>query len=112
MANEWLDATSTLVLSFPDTRRSHGSRDSIKWKALEDVALVISPCDLTVQQSTLEGEASTEGAAASDSGIIEPAVFPLTVQLLSTLPVALHAVGGDDGAIEIGVRLYMSSYLR
>ncbi|XP_023516332.1 DIS3-like exonuclease 2 [Cucurbita pepo subsp. pepo] len=112
LANEWLDATSTLVLSFPDTRRSHGSRDSIKWKALEDVALVISPCDLTVQQSTLEGEASTEGAAASDSGIIEPAVFPLTVQLLSTLPVALHAVGGDDGAIEIGVRLYMSSYLR
>ena len=43
---------------------------------------------------------------------IEPAVFPLTVRLLSTIPVALHAVGGNDGPLDIGTRLYMSSYFR
>lgn len=115
------------MLSFFGTRRSHRSRGSVKWKALEDVALVISPCDLNVKQRTLgvspseSGGASTGGAAVeqesnlkshvSDTGI-DPAVFPLTVRLLSTIPVALHAVGGDDGPIDIGVRLYMSSYLR
>lgn len=127
LAVEWLDATSTLVLSFFGTRRSHRSRGSVKWKALEDVALVVSPCDQNVEQRTpgvspseLVG-ASTDIAAVehepnlkshvSDTGV-DPAVFPLTVRLLSTIPVALHAVGGNDGPIDIGVRLYMSSYLR
>ncbi|KAL0556677.1 hypothetical protein IC582_005192 [Cucumis melo] len=126
LAVEWLDTTSTLVLSFFCSRRSHRSRGSVKWKALEDVALVISPCDQNVNKRTLgvcpNGGASKGGSAAveqdsnlkshvSDTGV-DPAVFPLTVRLLSTIPVALHAVGGDDGPIDIGVRLYMSSYLR
>lgn len=115
------------MLSFFGTRRSHRSRGSVKWKALEDVALVVSPCDQNVEQRTpgvspseLVG-ASTDIAAVehepnlkshvSDTGV-DPAVFPLTVRLLSTIPVALHAVGGNDGPIDIGVRLYMSSYLR
>ncbi|XP_038886229.1 DIS3-like exonuclease 2 isoform X1 [Benincasa hispida] len=127
LAVEWLDTTSTLVLSFFGTRRSHRNRGSIKWKALEDVALIISPCDQNIKQRTLGvspselGGATTGGSAVeqesnlkshvSDTGV-DPAVFPLTVRLLSTIPVALHAVGGDDGPIDIGVRLYMSSYLR
>ena len=43
---------------------------------------------------------------------VVPAVFPLTVQVFSTIPVALHAVGGDDGPLDIGARLYVSSYYR
>lgn len=39
-----------------------------------------------------------------------PVVFPLTVHLISTIPVALLAIGGDDGAINIGVRQLVSSY--
>lgn len=116
------------MLSFFGTRRSFKSRGSSKWKALEEVALVISPCDLNVQERILGGSPSESGGASttegatveqesnlkshtSDTGIV-PAVFPLTVRLFSTIPVALHAIGGDDGPIDIGVRLYMSSYLR
>lgn len=43
---------------------------------------------------------------------IDPGVFPMTVHLLSTIPVALNAVVGADGPLDIGVRLYMSTYLR
>lgn len=40
---------------------------------------------------------------------VEPAVFPLTVRILSTISVVLHAVGGN-GPHDIGARLYVSSY--
>lgn len=127
LAVEWLETTSTLVLSFFGTRRSHRSRGSIKWKALEDVALVVSPCDQNVKQRALGASPSELGGTGTGGAVVEqesnlkshvsdtgidPAVFPLTVRLLSTIPVALHAVGGDDGPIDIGVRLYMSSYLK
>lgn len=41
---------------------------------------------------------------------VEPAVFPLTVRVLTAVPVVLHAVGGEDGPCDIGVRLYINSY--
>lgn len=44
------------------------------------------------------------------SSELYPAAFPLVLHHLSSVQVALHAVGGDDGPVDIGVRLYASSY--
>ncbi|XP_010539635.1 PREDICTED: DIS3-like exonuclease 2 isoform X2 [Tarenaya hassleriana] len=94
LTTEWLEGTSTLILSMLKTRR--GGRGNNK--LLKEVAHVLSPYDLY----------GSETDESKDE--IVPAVFPLTVRLLATVPVALHAVGGDDGPIDIGVRLYMSTY--
>ncbi|KAJ7965601.1 DIS3-like exonuclease 2 [Quillaja saponaria] len=123
---EWLDATTTLVLSMCANKRAFRRGSPGKWRPLEDVALVASPCDLTFEKN---GSNEFGEANAGDAGVaildrkssikydildkeIDPAVFPLTVRLLSTIPVALHAVGGDDGPLDIGVRLFMTSYNR
>lgn len=116
---EWLDATSTVVLTLCSNRRSLRRGSPGKCRALEDVALVIRPYDLKVELGAV-GNSTNEGAAAQDVGVathssneseIDPLVFPLTLRVLSTIPVVLHAIGGDDGPIDIGARLYMSSYL-
>lgn len=54
----------------------------------------------------------TSSGSLVDYGELEPAVFPMTVSVLSTIPVAVHAVGGEDGPLDIGARLYTSSYFR
>lgn len=100
-----------------------------KWRALEDVALIVNSCDLKAELDVPGSSSDKHGAAhaagvnaaahgselSSNSGSsetkIDPAVFPLTMRILSTIPVALHAIGGDDGPLDIGVRLYTSSYL-
>ncbi|XP_052204958.1 DIS3-like exonuclease 2 isoform X2 [Diospyros lotus] len=123
---EWLDITSTLVLNLSTQKRfqRRGSPGKSS-RAIEEVALVTSPLELALgfPDGCAEGRAevvvgATSGVASvdskatvSDGGEIEPAVFPLTVRLLSKVPVALHAIGGDDGALDIGARLYVSSYL-
>lgn len=117
---EWLDATSTLVLSLCSNKRSQRRGSPGKWKILEEVALVVSPCDLMpkLDLSTDSGNVDSlahtgkdvSQSCSSDTLDIEPAVFPFTVHLLSTISVALHAVGGDDGPLDIGARLYTSSY--
>lgn len=119
---EWLEATSTLVLSLCAHKRSFKRGGPGNYRALEEVALVVRPNDLKEEQGMFGGsvnnrfttDANTNrqcSGPSSNSGI-DPGVFPLTVPLLSTIPVALHAIGGGDGPLEIGVRLYMSSYLR
>ncbi|XP_019260850.1 PREDICTED: DIS3-like exonuclease 2 [Nicotiana attenuata] len=119
---EWLEATSTLVLS-PSTNKRFNRRGSPgKCRSLEDVALIVSPCELN-QELDLCGLNNREGSGvleirdASKSGLsctakVEPAVFPVTLRLLSTITVALHAIGGGNGPLDIGVRLFISSYFR
>ncbi|KAK7385223.1 hypothetical protein VNO78_30937 [Psophocarpus tetragonolobus] len=119
---EWLETTSTLVLSMSTNRCAFRRACPNKWKAFEEVALLTCPCnlDVTMDNSNQSDAMKVDSMSAMDrepisrSGTseteIDPAVFPLTVRLLSTIPVALHAVGGDDGPLDIGVRLYMSSY--
>lgn len=139
---EWLDNTSTLVLNLSSHKRFQRRGSPGKWRTAEDAALIICPLELSLdfpgdggtngcseenieQKSCCASQiavrntslASLDLAHGSLSGIsdaieVEPAVFPLMVQLLSTIPVALHAVGGDDGPLDIGARLYMSSYFR
>ncbi|MED6168856.1 hypothetical protein PIB30_015474, partial [Stylosanthes scabra] len=115
---EWLEATSSLVLSMSPNKRAFRRGSHNKWRAFEEVAFMVFPYDLKVAlddsdgcENMNAGDCITPGHREPNSATkIDPAVFPLTVRLLSTIPVALHAVGGDDGPLEIGVRLYMSSY--
>ncbi|KAK3019418.1 hypothetical protein RJ639_004575 [Escallonia herrerae] len=119
LAVEWLDATSTLVLS---NKRFQKRGSQGKYRMLDEVALVTSPCSLMQEVDFPEGrgiedsatltEGYTSNCCIWESLDIEPAVFPLTVRLLSTIPVVLHAVGGDDGPLDIGARLYISSYFQ
>ncbi|XP_057522720.1 DIS3-like exonuclease 2 isoform X2 [Amaranthus tricolor] len=96
LKTEWLEATSTLILSYEHTtnnkinKRFQRRGSPGKLKPLEEVAVICSPFNIE-----------------SD---VEPAVFPLTVRVLTAVPVVLHAVGGEDGPCDIGVRLYINSY--
>lgn len=112
LAVEWLEATSTLVLSICASRRSARRAGSGYYKALEEVAWVINPYDhnLEPDMESTKGCSASQHSDAISKFEINPSVFPLTVRLLSTIPVALHAIGGDDGPLDIGVRLFMSSY--
>ncbi|EPS64115.1 hypothetical protein M569_10665, partial [Genlisea aurea] len=91
----WLEATSTLVLSVSSERRRRQQQQQQQQqrKKLDDVVLVAFPSD--------------------DDGVVsvESAFFPMTVRVSSTIPVAVHAVGGDDGPIDIVARLFCCSYL-
>lgn len=106
MTVEWLEATSTLVLSLCAHRRSSRKGAPGYDRAINEAACIISPCDLSVESGTKANNTLELNQE------IAPEVFPLTIRQLSTIPVALHAVGGDDGPIDIGIRLYISSYLR
>ncbi|KAG4382809.1 hypothetical protein AAZX31_14G152500 [Glycine max] len=123
---EWLETTSTLVLSMSTSKCAFRRGCPNKWRAFEEVALLTCPYNLDF---TMDNSNQSEVMKVDDSITamdreepisrsdlseteIDPAFFPLTVCLLSTIPVALHAVGGDDGPLDIGVRLYMSSYFR
>ncbi|XP_045814162.1 DIS3-like exonuclease 2 isoform X1 [Trifolium pratense] len=115
---EWLEATSTLVLSISPNKRASRRGGANKWRSLSDSVLLACPYDLKVTtDNSKQNDAMEVDAIVSNmdkqhisQSAIEPAFFPLTVHLLSTIPVALHAVGGDDGPLDFGVRLYMSSY--
>ncbi|XP_057974717.1 DIS3-like exonuclease 2 isoform X2 [Malania oleifera] len=124
---EWLDTTSTLVLSFSMNKRFQRRGGPGKYRTLEDVAWVISPYYLKPEMDVLEDSVG-EGCATqigkdADLGFqdpepimtygvsdVDPLVFPVTLRLLSTIPVALCAVGGNDGPVDIGARLYIGSY--
>ncbi|KAF4348208.1 hypothetical protein G4B88_017168 [Cannabis sativa] len=116
---EWLEATSSLVLNLHPNRRSLRRGSPGRWRPLEDVALIVSPCNLNsdiTRSSNFHSDSSAVNSInMSNSGSseieIDPLFFPLTAHTLSTIPVALHAIGGDNGPLDIGVRLYMSSYL-
>ncbi|GFY96661.1 ribonuclease II/R family protein [Actinidia rufa] len=115
---EWLDATSTLVLSLSAHKRFQRRGSPGKYGTLEDVTLVTSPYELALDipedngnKECAKGNIEQKGSCTNATEI-EPAVFLLTVRLLSTIPVTLHAVGGDDGPLDIGTRPYMSSYFR
>lgn len=102
---EWLEFTSTLVISLSPykLRRSYQSKCP---RALEDVAMIKPATD---EFSTTD---SQKGEDLSPDSEIDPCVFPLTVRVLSTIPVVLCAIGGNNGPMDISARLYMTSYLQ
>lgn len=116
---EWLDATCTLVLSLSTNKRIQRRGSPANCRPLEEVVLIVSPHNLMpavdssgenrdeVGSLQIEGDDLSSVVHAED---VEPAAFPLTVRILSTISVALHAVGGDDGPHDVGARLFVSSY--
>ncbi|XP_073011074.1 DIS3-like exonuclease 2 [Typha latifolia] len=114
---DWLETTNTLVL---DIHRSKcfQRRSPMKYRTVEDVALVLNPSEEVLCEEDNKPEATEEEyCAAKLTPLGQPdkdhtAVFPLVLRHLSSIPVALHAIGGDDGPLDIGIRLYMSSYFK
>lgn len=99
---EWLEATSTLVLSQSHKRSSKKSSPGKSSRTVDEVALLVNPADTNSEPSGhLDGDSVTD---------LAPAFFPLTLQLLSTMPVSLHASGGDDGPLDIVARMFVCSY--
>ena len=118
---EWLESISTLVLSLSGHKRLFKRGGLGNYMALGNVAWVVNPYDLSVETGSIDdcdarcmtnSEVAFPDLEPVSKCWIDPGTFPLTVHLLSTIPVALYAIGGGDGPLEIGVRLYMSSYLK
>lgn len=111
LTSEWFEATSTLVLSlWAGGKRFHRRGSPGKCKALEDVALIVNPLQLYSDTELCALTQNEDSITKSGRLDVDPTVLPLTVRLLSTIPVALHAVGGDDGPLDIAARLYATSY--
>ncbi|KAM4069916.1 hypothetical protein ACB094_12G126100 [Castanea mollissima] len=56
---EWLETTSTLVLSLANKRSSRRGGPG-KWRALEDIAFVVSPCDVKIELGVFGGSSSEQ----------------------------------------------------
>lgn len=127
---EWFEATGTLVLDFTSDNFSERTSNQRKNRKFEDVALVVNPAlgnsskkQETYEDILLEIEERLKGGLLTTEKIefdlkdlanqnnIEPTVLPLTLRLLSTVPVSVCAVGGENSSPEIVVRLFLSSYL-
>lgn len=123
LSTEWLEATGTLVLDAcrnkPAQRRGSQFKCS---RAIEEVAVVVNPSELMLSEDKDEpGAIEAGGPAAADSVLLSddavkadvvPAALPLVIRYLSDIPVVLHAIGGEDSPVDIGVRLYISSYFK
>uniref|UniRef100_A0A0D9VL67 DIS3-like exonuclease 2 n=1 Tax=Leersia perrieri TaxID=77586 RepID=A0A0D9VL67_9ORYZ len=118
---EWLEATGTLVLDACRNRPPQRRGNQVKYRAFEEVAMIINPSESFLSEEDEESRAAEAGwdtaksVLMSDEAVkaqVAPAVLPLVIQYLSEIPVVLHAVGGEDSAVDIGVRLYMSSYFK
>ncbi|ERN11392.1 DIS3-like exonuclease 2 [Amborella trichopoda] len=122
----WLEATGTLVLDLYPLKRSQRKGHLGKSRNLDDFALTIKTSDLsepTSEQEVRDENITHEATPGSclvvnpynkqvrQNQAVDPAVFPLTLQYLSTVPVSVNAVGGERSRMDIAVRLYASSYL-
>ncbi|KAL1815638.1 hypothetical protein ACET3Z_018212 [Daucus carota] len=117
---EWLDATCTLILN-PSTNKGIQRKGTpAKCRPLEEAVLIVSPHNLMAASDPSSKHCNEAGSSKMEERDalasimhpedIEPSVFPLIVRNLSTISVVLHAVGGN-GPLDIGARLYASSYL-
>uniref|UniRef100_A0A0E0CRM8 DIS3-like exonuclease 2 n=1 Tax=Oryza meridionalis TaxID=40149 RepID=A0A0E0CRM8_9ORYZ len=118
---EWLEATGTLVLDSCRNRPPQRRGNQVKYRAFEEVAMMVNPSESIFSEEDEESGATEAGrdtvksVLLSDEAVkaqVAPAVLPLVIQYLSEIPVVLHAIGGEDSALDIGVRLYMSSYFK
>ncbi|CAM6089525.1 unnamed protein product [Calypogeia fissa] len=131
---EWFEATGTLVLSLssekPTNNKKYSQTRGKPKRTVADVALLVNPTDSgssntkeeTYEDLIREVEDRLAGKIISeDEGVtgdkgsgndveVEPAVLPLTLRWFSSLPVSIHAIGGENRPLDIAVRLYVSSY--
>lgn len=122
LSTEWLEATGTLVLDACRNKpvQKRGSQYKCT-RAIEEVAVVVNPSELMLPEDKDESGATEAGGPAAESVLLSdeavkvqvaPAVLPMVITYLSDIPVVLDAVGGDDRPVDIGVRLYISSYFK
>ncbi|OAE33868.1 hypothetical protein AXG93_1921s1150 [Marchantia polymorpha subsp. ruderalis] len=132
---EWFEATGTLVLNLCSEKvpyRKPGPARGRPHRTVADVALLVNPTDSISSNSeqesyedlirevedrlagkiiTEEDEYATTEKEDSGSEVeVEPAVLPLTLRWFSSVPVSIHAIGGESRPLDIAVRLYVSSY--
>lgn len=116
---EWLEATGTLVLDACRNKPARGTQ--MKSRPIEEVAMVVNPSEAMLSEEDEESGATEAGGCTAKSVLLSgdavkaqaaPAVLPLVIHYLSDIPVVLHATGGEDCAVDIGVRLYMASYFK
>lgn len=112
---DWLYETSTLVLSESSQDWSQCGSSPGGCRIIEEVALIVNPADPNCEVKSSDQFGGEDGEPewwgdTPDTILCEPAFFPLTVNLLSTIPVVVHAIGGDDGPLDIVARLYICSF--
>uniref|UniRef100_A0A5K0X2J1 Uncharacterized protein n=7 Tax=Nymphaea colorata TaxID=210225 RepID=A0A5K0X2J1_9MAGN len=124
---DWLETTSTLILDLRKPKISHRKSNPGKSRVLEDIALIVNPSELKYEDVLAEMVDEVTVSEVGKNGLTEeakpeyenlsskpcetePAVLPLTLQVLSQVPVSVHAIGGDNGPPDIAVKLYLSSY--
>lgn len=134
---EWFEATGTLVLDISSTkksmpqRRPYQGRSQRQQRTVDDIAMVVNPADnagsspeqdsyddiIREVEERLAGKVFADDSPTTfdideltTDAVVEPTVLPLTLRLFSAVPVSLHATGGDNRPLDIGVKLYVSSY--
>ncbi|XP_009403071.2 DIS3-like exonuclease 2 [Musa acuminata AAA Group] len=119
LAVEWLETSGTLVLDIPKTKPFQRRVIPGKLRVIEDVALVLNTSGLVIPEEENEDNTTLPSTSnllpavpAAENDATVPLCFPLVLRLLSTIPVALHAVGGEKGPVDIAARLYMCSYFK
>eukprot|EP00250_Pteridium_aquilinum_P019126 c24308_g1_i2 orf=246-4160(+) len=123
---EWFNLTGTVILDLSHQKGSRRDSRQGRGRAFTDVAYLVNPA--------LSSDAEDEASVAADRQLVntnlsdesgldfqkgtdadkkpEPAVLPLTLRLLASVPVYVFAIGGNSRPLDIAVRLYVSSYLQ
>lgn len=109
MTVEWSETTGTLVLNALKTKPVQRSDLSGKCRVIEDVVLMMSHCQIVTPEDKNECISTAPSCCNRESNVTAtaPLCFPLVIRVLSTIPVAVHAVGGSKGRVRIVARLYM-----
>lgn len=136
---EWFEATGTLVLNLSPEKSAHnnkkyGQARGRPKRTVADVAHLVNPTDCrpaisqeeTYEDMRREVEDRLAGKVIpeEEGGVVvtgddrggegdvevEPAVLPITLRWFSSVPVSIHAIGGENRPLDIAVRLYVSSY--
>lgn len=118
---EWLEATGTLVLDACRNKPAQMRATQMKGRPIEEVAMLVNPSDWTWSEEDGESGATEAGGCTVKPVLLSgnavkaqtaPAILPLVIHYLSDIPVVLHAAGGEDCPVDIGVRLYIASYFK
>lgn len=114
---EWLEVTSTLVLNLLANRHFKKNSSHRGYSPLENLTLIVNPSDFfgNEDSSCNSDKEDLFNVCLDHQGTLRndkthPALFPLTLKVLSAVPVVVHAIGGDDGPIDMAARLYTCSF--
>ncbi|KAH7299125.1 hypothetical protein KP509_25G073900 [Ceratopteris richardii] len=118
---EWCSNTCTAILDLLHFKTSRKERQG-RGRPLAEVAYLVNPAycmddlvdkDNQLAETDLDDERGLENEeCCGENKMPEPAVLPLTLRLLAPVPTYVFATGGNGRPLDIGVRLYVSSYFQ